>query len=170
MITIPFLPPLRLYFFNSSYDKEKGEIIIKKYFNIGLAAEGPDGLKVVVVKGADRKPIIEIAREIQELGQKVKDQKISIDDMRDSTITITNIGSLGGGYMAVPMINYPEVAIIGAMRMKDMPWVAGGNIVIRKIMPMSVTFDHRVVDGADAVVFMNLIKKYLEDPDFLEML
>ncbi len=156
--------------FNSSYDKEKGEIIIKKYFNIGLAAEGPDGLKVVVVKGADRKPIIEIAREIQELGQKVKDQKISIDDMRDSTITITNIGSLGGGYMAVPMINYPEVAIIGAMRMKDMPWVAGGNIVIRKIMPMSVTFDHRVVDGADAVVFMNLIKKYLEDPDFLEML
>ena len=156
--------------FNSSYDKEKGEIIIKKYFNIGLAAEGPDGLKVVVIKSADRKPIIEIAGEIQELGQKVKNQKISIDDMRDSTITLTNIGSLGGGYMAVPMINYPEVAIIGAMRMKDMPWVIDGKIVIRKIMPMSVTFDHRVVDGADAVVFMNLIKKYLEDPDFLEML
>ncbi len=90
--------------------------------------------------------------------------------MRDSTITLTNIGSLGGGYMAVPMINYPEVAIIGAMRMKDMPWVEEGMVVIRKIMPMSVTFDHRVVDGADAVVFMNLIKKYLEDPDFLEML
>lgn len=156
--------------FNASYDKERSEIIIKKYYNIGLAAEGPDGLKVIVIKDADKKPIIKIAEEIQELGQKVKNRSISIDEMRDSTITLTNIGSLGGGYLAVPMINYPEVAIIGAMRMREMPAVEDGKIVIQRIMPMSVTFDHRVVDGADAVVFMNAIKKYLEDPDFLEML
>jgi pyruvate dehydrogenase E2 component (dihydrolipoamide acetyltransferase) len=156
--------------FNASYDKERSEIIIKKYYNIGLAAEGPDGLKVVVIKDADKKPIIKIAEEIQALGQKVRNRTVSIDEMRDSTITLTNIGSLGGGYLAVPMINYPEVAIIGAMRMKEMPAVEDGRIVIQRIMPMSVTFDHRVVDGADAVVFMNAIKKYLEDPDFLEML
>lgn len=156
--------------FNASYDKEKSEIIIKRYYNIGIAAEGPDGLKVVVIKDADKKPIIKIAEEIQELGQKVRDRTVSIDEMRDSTITLTNIGSLGGGYLAVPMINYPEVAIIGAMRMREMPAVEEGRVVVQRIMPMSVTFDHRVVDGADAVIFMNAIKKYLEDPDFLEML
>lgn len=156
--------------FNSSYDKEKSEIILKKYYNIGIAAEGPDGLKVIVIRKADKKSISAIAKEIQELGDKVKNQTISLGEMRDSTITITNIGSLGGGYLAVPMINYPEVAIVGALRMKDTPAVQDGKIIIEKVMPMTVTFDHRVVDGADAVAFMNAIKGYLEDPEFLEML
>jgi pyruvate dehydrogenase E2 component (dihydrolipoamide acetyltransferase) len=156
--------------FNSSYDHETSEIIMKKYFNIGIAAEGPDGLKVIVIKGADKKSIAKIAKEIQELGEKVKNQTIGLDEMRDSTFTITNIGSLGGGFLSVPMINYPEVAILGVHLIRDMPIVEDGKIVPAKVLPLSLAFDHRVVDGADAVIFVNAIKNYLEDPEFLEML
>jgi pyruvate dehydrogenase E2 component (dihydrolipoamide acetyltransferase) len=156
--------------FNSSYDKERQEVIVKKYYNIGLAAEADDGLRVAVVKGADRMSIIEIAQEIERLGKKVKDKSISIDEMTDTSFTITNIGSLGGGYLSVPMINYPDVAILGVHLIRDMPVVKDGKIAIGKVLPFSLTFDHRVVDGAEAVKFGNAIKGYLEDPEFLEML
>lgn len=156
--------------FNSSYDHETSEIIVKKYYNMGIAAEGPDGLKVVVIKNADAKSISKIANELQELAEKVRSQTISIEEMRDSTFTITNIGSLGGGYLSVPMINYPEVAILGVHMIKDRPMVENGKIMIGKELPLSLAFDHRVVDGADAVLFVNAIKGYLEDPEFLEML
>lgn len=156
--------------FNSSYDKERQEVIVKKYYNIGLAAEADDGLRVAVIKGADRMSIIEIAQEIERLGKKVKDKSISIDEMTDTSFTITNIGSLGGGYLSVPMINYPDVAILGVHLIRDMPVVKDGKIVIGKVLPFSLTFDHRVVDGAEAVKFGNAIKGYLEDPEFLEML
>ena len=156
--------------FNSSYDHEKLEVILKKYYNIGLAAEGLDGLKVVVIKDADKKNISTIAKEIQELSEKVKTQKITLNEMSDSTFTITNIGSLGGGVFSVPMINYPEVAILAVHMIADSAVVRDNEIVIRKILPFSLTFDHRVVDGAEAVKFGNAIKKYLEDPDFLELI
>ncbi|HUB92752.1 MAG TPA: dihydrolipoamide acetyltransferase family protein [Candidatus Saccharimonadales bacterium] len=156
--------------FNSSYDHETSEIIVKKYYNIGIAAEGPDGLKVVVIKDVEKKSVAKIAKELQELAEKVKDQTISIEEMRDSTFTITNIGSLGGGFLSVPMINYPEVAILGVHLIRDMPIVEDGKIMPAKILPLSLAFDHRVVDGADAVTFVNSIKNYLEDPEFLEML
>ena len=156
--------------FNSSYDHEKLEVILKKYYNIGLAAEGLDGLKVVVIKDADKKNISTIAKEIQELSEKVKTQKITLNEMSDSTFTITNIGSLGGGVFSVPMINYPEVAILAVHMIADSAVVRDNEIVIRKILPFSLTFDHRVVDGAEAVRFGNAIKKYLEDPDFLELI
>lgn len=156
--------------FNSSYDKEKQEIIVKKYYNIGLAVEADDGLRVAVVKGADRMSIMEIAQEVESLGKKVKDKSISIGEMSDTSFTITNIGSLGGGYLSVPMINYPDVAILGVHLIRDMPVVNDGKIVVGKVLPFSLTFDHRVVDGAEAVRFGNAIKRYLEDPEFLEML
>ncbi|EQD66912.1 dihydrolipoamide acetyltransferase component of pyruvate dehydrogenase complex [mine drainage metagenome] len=156
--------------FNSSYDKERQEVIVKKYYNIGLAAEADDGLRVAVVKGADRMSIVEIANMIEELGKRVKDKSISIDEMTDTSFTITNIGSLGGGYLSVPMINYPDVAILGVHLIRDMPVVKDGKIVIGKVLPFSLTFDHRVVDGAEAVKFGNAIKGYIEDPEFLEML
>ncbi|MEM4072357.1 MAG: dihydrolipoamide acetyltransferase family protein [Candidatus Micrarchaeaceae archaeon] len=156
--------------FNASYDHEKLEIIVKKYFNIGLAAEAPDGLKVVVVKEADKKSIIELAKETAELGKRVRDQTITIDEMRDSSFTITNIGSLGGGFLSVPMINYPDVAILGIHKIRDFPVADNGTVKVGKILPFSVVFDHRVVDGAEAVKFGNALIKYLEDPDFLEML
>ncbi len=156
--------------FNASYDHEKGEIIQKKYYNIGLAAEAPDGLKVIVIKNADRKSISQIAKEVRELGDKVRNQTISIEEMRDSTFTITNIGSLGGGFLSVPMINYPEVAILGVHLVREMPVVQGDMVKVGKILPLSLTFDHRVVDGADAVLFCNAVIRYIEDPNFLEML
>ncbi len=156
--------------FNASYDSEKLEIIRKSYYNIGLAAEASDGLKVVVVKNADKKGIIDIAKEVQQLSQKIKDQTITLDEMKDSTFTITNIGSLGGGFLSVPMINYPDVAILGIHLVRDMPVVKNGSIVVGKVLPFSISFDHRVVDGAEAVKFGNSLIKYLEDPDFLDML
>ena len=156
--------------FNSSYDHDSQEIIYKRYYNIGIAAEAPDGLKVAVIKDADKKSIMQIAKEIQELNQKVKDKSISLEEMRDSTFTITNIGSLGGGFLSVPMINYPEVAILGIHLIREMPVVEKGEIKVGKVLPFSLTFDHRVVDGAEAVLFGNAIIKYLEDPEFLQML
>ena len=155
--------------FNSSYDKEKQEIILKRYYNIGIAAEADDGLRVAVIKQADKLSIIQLAKLIQQLGAKVKDKTISIEEMSDTTFTITNIGSLGGGFLSVPMINYPDVAILGVHLIKDTPIVKNGVIVIGKQLPFSLTFDHRVVDGAEAVRFGNTIKEYLEDPDFLEL-
>ncbi|MGI0141804.1 MAG: dihydrolipoamide acetyltransferase family protein [Candidatus Micrarchaeales archaeon] len=156
--------------FNSSYDHEKFEIILKRYYNIGLAAETADGLKVIVIKEADKKSILQIAKEIKGLSDKLHNNTITVDEMRDSTFTITNIGSLGGGYLSVPMINYPEVAILGIHMIKDTPMVKDGKVVVGKQLPFSLSFDHRVVDGAEAVHFGNDLIKYLEDPDFLEML
>ncbi|MCL5239153.1 MAG: 2-oxo acid dehydrogenase subunit E2 [Candidatus Marsarchaeota archaeon] len=156
--------------FNASYDHETQEILVKKYYNIGLAAEAPDGLKVVVVKDADRKSVLEIAKEIQQLHKKLQEQTISIDEMRDSTFTITNIGSLGGGFLSVPMINYPEVGILGVHMLKDMPVVNDGKVAVGKVLPISISFDHRVVDGAEAVKFGNAVIKYLQDVEFLELL
>ncbi len=154
-------------YFNATFDRDKQEIVVKGYYNIGLAAEAPDGLKVAVVKDADAKGIAELAKELHELGDKVRNLKLSINEMRDSTFTITNIGSLGGGYLSVPMINYPEVAILGIHMVRDAPVVENGAVRVGKILPFSITFDHRVVDGADAVKFGNALIKRLEDPAFL---
>ena len=155
---------------NSSYDRERQEIIVKKYYNIGLAAEAPDGLKVVVIKQADKKSIIQIAKEIQTLHEKISNMTISIDEMRDTTFTITNVGSLGGGYFSVPIINHPDVGILGLGRMRDEPVVIDDQIKIAKILPFSLVFDHRVVDGAEAVKFGLALTKYIEDPDLLDIL
>jgi pyruvate dehydrogenase E2 component (dihydrolipoamide acetyltransferase) len=155
--------------FNASYDNETMEIILKKYYNIGLAAEAPDGLKVAVIKFADKKSIITIAKELQNLAEKIRNQTITLDEMRDNTFTISNVGSLGGGYLSVPIINHPDVAILGIGMIRDTPVVIDGVIKVAKQMPFSLVFDHRVVDGADAVKFGNAFKKYIEDPEFLEL-
>ncbi len=155
--------------FNASYDKDAQEVIVKKFYNIGISAEADDGLKVIVVKDADKKSIAEIAKEIQTLVQKVKDKTITLDEMKNQSITITSIGSLGGGFLAVPMINPPDVAIIGILTIQDWVFAQDGKPVIGKVLPFTITFDHRVVDGAEAVKLGNAFKKYIEDPDFLEM-
>jgi pyruvate dehydrogenase E2 component (dihydrolipoamide acetyltransferase) len=155
--------------FNASYDHDTQEIVLKKYYNIGMAAEAPDGLKVVVIRDADKKGIVDLAKEIQALHKKVLEETISLDEMRDSSFTITNTGSLGGGFLSVPMINPPEVAILAIHMIKDWPVIADGQVKVGKILPISLSFDHRVVDGAEAVKFVNAIMKYLEDPDFLKV-
>ncbi|MDO8553719.1 MAG: dihydrolipoamide acetyltransferase family protein [Candidatus Micrarchaeota archaeon] len=151
---------------NSSLDEEKAELVIKKYYNIGIAVDTDDGLMVPVIKNADRKPVLEIARAITELADKARKRTITLDEMRGGSFTITNIGSAGGTY-ATPIINYPEVAILGVMKMADRAVVRNGQIEIRKIMNMVLSFDHRVIDGAMAAKFVNTVKKHLEDPALL---
>ncbi len=155
---------------NSVYSRDTQEIIVKKYYNIGIAAEAPDGLKVVVIRDCDKKGIVKLAKELQELREKINAQTITLDEMKGSTFTITNIGSLGGGYLSVPMINYPEVAILGVHWLRDEAVVVDNKVVAGKVLPLSLAFDHRVVDGAEAARFMGELKGYLEDPDFLDMI
>ncbi len=153
---------------NASYDPDRQEIILKKYYNIGLAAETKDGLKVVVIKEADKKKAVDIAKEIQAFHQKLTDNTITIEEMRDSTFTITNIGSLGGGYLSVPLINPHEAAILGVHLIRDAAVVKDGQVVVGKQLPLSLSFDHRILDGAEAAMFVNSVKKYLEDAGFLD--
>ena len=151
---------------NASIDDEREEVIIKKYYNFGIAVDTPDGLMAPVIQNVDRKTILELASEIQILSQKARDRKIKLDEMKGSTFTITNYGHFGGIY-ATPIINYPDVSILGTGRISERPWVKDGQIVVRKILPLSMTFDHRVTDGVDAAQFLSKIIRYLEDPALL---
>lgn len=151
---------------NASVDEEKEEIIIKKYYNIGIAVDTPDGLMVPVIKDVDKKTILELAKEIQDLSQKARERKIKLEEMKGSTFTITNYGHFGGTF-ATPIINYPDVAILGTGKISEKPWVKDGQIVIRKILPLSLTFDHRVTDGVDSAKFLAKVIQYLEDPALL---
>lgn len=148
---------------NAAVDEENFEIIVKKYYNIGIAVDTPDGLIVPVIKDVDRKTILELAEEIQDLGKKARDRKIKIEEIKGSTFTISNYGNFGGTF-ATPIINYPDVAILGTGRISEKPWVKDGKIVIRRILPLSLTFDHRVTDGVDSARFLTKVKNYLEDP------
>ncbi|MBD3210141.1 2-oxo acid dehydrogenase subunit E2 [Candidatus Micrarchaeota archaeon] len=152
--------------FNSQFDEEKNEIIVKASHNIGIAVDTPDGLLVPVISNVELKSIMEIADEIVRLAKSARERELKLDEMKNSTFTITNIGSIGGMY-SMPIINPPEVAILGVHRIKDLPLVIEGKVVPRKVMGISLSFDHRVVDGADATYFMNEIKRHLEDPDLL---
>ena len=152
-------------YLNASLDEAGGEIIIKKYYNIGIAVDTPSGLMVPVIKGADKKSVLEIAKEINELAEKARKRKLNPMDMKGGTFTITNIGSAGGGWFATPVINYPEAAILGTGMIQDMAVPRKSKIAIRKILPLSLAFDHRVCDGAEAARFTNTLKEHLEDPD-----
>jgi pyruvate dehydrogenase E2 component (dihydrolipoamide acetyltransferase) len=148
---------------NSSIDDEREEIIIKKYYAIGVAVDTPDGLMVPVIKNPAGKTILELSLEIQGLSVKARERKIKLEEMKGGTFTITNYGHFGG-YFATPIINYPEAAILGTGMITEKPWVKNGKIVVRKILPLSLTFDHRVTDGVDASRFLAKVTSYLEDP------
>ncbi len=147
---------------NATMDTENQEIILKKYYNIGFAVATEDGLLVPVVKGADHKSLFDIAKEVEELAQKARDRTIDLMQMRGGTFTITNVGSVGGMF-ATPIINLPESAILALGKIYDKVTVIDGKIQIRKFLPISLAFDHRVLDGAEAAAFANEVKKYLED-------
>ncbi len=149
--------------FNSSFDDSTQELVLKKYYNLGIAVDTPDGLIVVVVKDADKKAVLQLGREINELAEKARNRKTTLDEIKGSTFTITNIGSVGGAG-AAPIINYPESAILGLFRTRDQVRLVSGTPAIRKVMPLSVTFDHRVIDGADAARFMNALVAKLQMP------
>lgn len=153
--------------FNASYDEENEELIIKEYYNIGFAVDTEAGLMVPVLKRSEQKTLMTLAKEMQDLAEAARSRKINIMDMQGGSITITNIGSLGGLY-ATPIIRPPEVAILGLGKIYD-KIVPGkdGKPEVRKVMPISLSFDHRVLDGANAARFVSEIIRHLADPDIL---
>lgn len=151
---------------NASIDDEAQELVLKKQYHFGIAVDTPEGLMVPVIRDVDKKSIIELAQAIQELGRKARERSIPLEDLRGSSFTITNYGHFGGTF-ATPIINWPDVAIMGFGRIVERPWVHKGEIVIRKILPLSLTFDHRATDGADAARFLGQVLRYLEDPALL---
>jgi len=152
--------------FNGSVDEEKGEFIFKNYYNIGFAADTEEGLIVPVIKDAGGKSLVEIAEETRDLSEKARRRALSLDELRGGTCTITNIGPLGGIF-ATPIIHQPELAIVGFHAVKERPWVVEGEIRIRKIMYVSVSFDHKYIDGAEAARFMSRLVHLLEKPALL---
>jgi len=153
-------------YLNASLDDEKQEIVLKKYYNIGIATDTEQGLVVPVLKGAEHKSITQLADEISKLSEKARAGQLTLDEIQGSTFTVTNVGGIGGVF-ATPIINYPEVAILGVHKITKRPVVRDNQITIRDMTYLSVSFDHRVLDGAMAAQFMNTIKQYLEDPKLL---
>jgi pyruvate dehydrogenase E2 component (dihydrolipoamide acetyltransferase) len=151
---------------NSQLDEESEEIVLRGEYNIGVATATDAGLMVPVVRNADRKGMLEIADEMNELVGKARDRSIAPEEMQGGTFSITNFGAIGGEY-ATPIINYPETAILGLGAIKDRPWVVDDEVVPRKVMTLSISVDHRVVDGAEAAQFVNTVKEYLESPELL---
>jgi pyruvate dehydrogenase E2 component (dihydrolipoamide acetyltransferase) len=151
---------------NAAIDDASETIILKKYYHFGIATETADGLLVPVIREVDRKSILELAAEIQRLGERARQRTIALAELKGSSFTVTNYGHFGGSF-ATPLINWPDVAILGFGRITDRPWVHQGAIAIRKILPLSLTFDHRVTDGADAAQFLDKVVRYLEDPALL---
>jgi pyruvate dehydrogenase E2 component (dihydrolipoamide acetyltransferase) len=153
---------------NSSLDEEREEILLKQDYNIGIATATDQGLVVPVVKNVDKKSIVALADEIQSLIDKTRKGKASLADLQDGTFTVTSLGPLGG-LAATPVINFPEVAILGIHKIRQAPVVMGGQITIRNIMNVSIAADHRVIDGATAAEFIHFVKRFLEHPGLLAL-
>ncbi len=151
---------------NASYDDEAEEILIKKFYNIGIAIDSPYGLLVPVVHNTNHLSIFEIANTIDDLNHRTKDKKLHLHELSHGTFTITNYGTFGSSY-GVPIIRHPEASILGIGTIKKKPVVIDDEIVIRSIMPISLSFDHRLIDGGEAVRFIQTLKSLLENPDLL---
>ena len=153
---------------NATLDEDENEIVVKKYYNIGIAVDVPDGLIVPVVKFADQKSVADIAAEIQALAKRARERTLDLADLQGGTFSITNVGVIGGDF-ATPIINYPEVAILATMRIADRARVVDGAVVVKKILPLCLSFDHRVVDGAEAARFTKDLIRFLEAPESLPL-
>ncbi|MFD1031119.1 dihydrolipoamide acetyltransferase family protein [Metaplanococcus flavidus] len=153
---------------NTSFDDETSEVIQKHYFNIGIAADTEKGLMVPVIKNADRKSVFAISDEINTLATKARDGKLTAAEMKGASCSITNIGSAGGQWFT-PVINHPEVAILGIGRIAEKPVVKNGEIVAAPVLALSLSFDHRMIDGATAQHALNHIKRLLSEPELLLM-
>jgi len=152
--------------FNTSYDSENKELIYKDYINVGVAVDTPDGLIVPNIKDADKLSIFDLAKELHTMKEKASEKKIQLSDLNDGTISVTNYGIFDSTFGA-PVIKFPEVAIIGIGRISKKPVVVDGEIVVRDILPLSLSIDHRVIDGGDAGRFLRTFKEYLTNPMLL---
>ena len=147
---------------NASFDGDR--ILVKRDIHIGVAVALEQGLVVPVIRSADRKSVEEISREMDELAARARDGQLTPDDLKGSTFTVTNSGAFGSLFFT-PIINQPEVAILGMGKVADTPVVRNGEIVVRKVMYLCLSYDHRVVDGAPAVQFLQAVKRRLEAPE-----
>lgn len=152
--------------FNAVLDEAAGEIVLKKYYNLGIATATDKGLIVPVVKNVEHKSLLTLAKEIAELSERTRNMKADVGELKGSSFSITSLGALGGLF-ATPIINYPETAIMGIYQIKPTPVVMDGEIRIRQIMYFSLSLDHRVIDGHEAAGFGNEFKKYLENPSLI---
>ncbi|MBI3408991.1 MAG: 2-oxo acid dehydrogenase subunit E2 [Planctomycetes bacterium] len=149
--------------FNASLDSAQGQLILKGYYHFGVAVDTERGLLVPVLRNVDKKSVREIAKEMAELAERARLKKITADDMRGGTFTVSNLGGIGGTGFA-PIVNYPEVAILGLSRARLQPVHREGQFVPRLLLPMSLSYDHRVIDGADAARFTRRLAEMLENP------
>jgi pyruvate dehydrogenase E2 component (dihydrolipoamide acetyltransferase) len=148
---------------NASLDEAAGQLVLKRYFHLGVAVDTERGLLVPVVRDVDKKSVHALAEELADLAERARQKKLQADDMRGGTFTVTNLGGIGGtGF--TPIVNYPEVAILGLARGRWQPTIRDGQIVPRLILPLSLSYDHRVIDGADAARFARRLAELLENP------
>src|SRR5699024_3177511 len=152
----------------AAVDHETDELIYKHYHNIGIAADTDRALLVPVVKDADRKSLFEISADINELAEKARNGKLTADEMKGASNTITNIGSVGGQWFT-PVLNYPEAIILGVGRIQEKPIARNGEVVVAPVLALSLSFDHRIVDGATGQQALNQIKRILNDPQLIMM-
>jgi pyruvate dehydrogenase E2 component (dihydrolipoamide acetyltransferase) len=155
--------------FNASIDVERGELVFKKYVNIGVAVDTDRGLLVPVIRNADQKNILQISVEIQQAAEKARDRKLSLDEMSGGSITISNLGGIGGTYFT-PIVNWPEVAILGVSRAVAEPVWKNDQFEPRQMLPLSLSYDHRVIDGADAMRFLRWVVEAIEQPFLLSLI
>ena len=155
--------------FNASLDTQNGEIVYKKYINVGVAVDTDRGLLVPVIRNADTKTITQIAIEINQAAERAREKKLSLDDMSGGGITISNLGGLGGTYFT-PIVNWPEVAILGVSRGVMEPVWRNNTFEPRQMLPLSLSYDHRVIDGADAIRFLRWVVDAIEQLTFLSVL
>lgn len=148
--------------FNASYDSAKTELVLKRYYHIGVAVDTPNGLVVPVIRDVDKKSVLQLAVELTELAGKARDRKLQVSEMQGGTFTITNLGGIGGTAFT-PIVNYPEVAILGMSRSQKQLQLHSGEVIERLMLPLSLSYDHRVVNGADAARFVGKLVKLLGD-------
>jgi len=164
-LLIKLLIPLLKEFpiFNASLDEEKREIIIKRSYHIGVAADSPEGLLVPVMRDADRLTLVEVATKLEQLIEGAYKRTLALPEVSGSTFTLNNIGSFGGS-SGIPIINYPEAAILAVGRIQEKAIVQQGSVVIRPMMPLTLSFDHRLIDGAMSGKFLERFKELIENP------
>ena len=148
--------------FNSSLSPEKDSLVLKRYFNIGIAVDTPEGLVVPVIRDVDRKGITELSQELGAISKKARDGKLAPSDMQGASFTITSLGGIGGTAFS-PIVNAPEVAILGVVRSKMAPVWNGESFLPRLMLPLSLSYDHRVIDGALAARFVRHLSHVVED-------
>jgi pyruvate dehydrogenase E2 component (dihydrolipoamide acetyltransferase) len=148
---------------NAEADMDNDRIILKKHYDFNIAVDTPDGLTVPVIRDVDKKSIFELSKEIDEVAEKARNRQLSLDDLKGGTFTITNYGAIGGTY-GVPVLNYPQVGILGIGRIMNVPVVKDNQVVPGNMLPLSISVDHRIVDGGDTARFLKVVMDYLKDP------